>query len=240
MPANNKYLCPSKYPSMLKYTFAFLWFSVFLLGCNGQTETKPIAAAKPLTAEEKIYYDDATRLALRDLLKTDPPSVNIPEKETEKYLQALMAIHRYIIKKGSSLNEAAEIHTSESPEMYKFAIIVDSSARWIKHWVTYRDKTGDKMIDSLLAASNVEIETYSETPDRSIVFFKTTRPENIAALQKKFSAIKNSTPYSLSQKEVLHDITVHTEGDKRIFVFQSVPHNKSWKFVVDKDFNVTF
>jgi hypothetical protein len=209
------------------------------MGCNGQPETKPLSAAKPLTAEEKIYYDDATRLALRDLLKTDPNSINIPEKETEKYLHALMAIHRYIIKSGS-INEAADIHTSENPEMYKFAIIVDSSARWIKHWVTYRDKTRDKMIDSLLAAYSVNIETYSETPDRSIVFFKTSMPANIAALQKKFGAIKNSTPYSLSQKEVLQDITVRPEGNKWVFVFRSGSDNKSWKFVVDKDFNVSF
>ncbi len=139
----------------------------------------------------RAYYEDAARLALRELertrdLATEP--VELPAELVQTFYEALILVHNAVdLPARDAVVEAYAIHTFLHPELYSLVLSADTTRAWVKALRRGETVTGEPQVDKLLHQYELSLRRQSFVLDFFIL--QTKQPLNLPALARKFSEI---------------------------------------------------
>lgn len=147
-----------------------------------------------------VYYEDAARLALRELDKNgdlaDAP-VELPGELVDSFYQALILVYNAVaLPARHAVVEQYNIHTFRWPESYRLAIGVDSTQAWVQALRRGESFTGDPQVDFLLQDFGLRFGSYEQR--KKLLVLLAQKPLNMAALAKRFAALSgvyHAEPY---------------------------------------------
>lgn len=139
----------------------------------------------------QAYYEDAARLALRELGRTrdlaEAP-VELPDELVQTFYSALLLVHNAVdLPARKAVVEDYAIHTFYPPELHSLIISADTAAAWFKALRRGERVTGEVQVDQLL--QQYELYPHAQSYAFDFVELYTKRPLNLAALAKQFAGI---------------------------------------------------
>jgi len=141
---------------------------------------------------KNLYREDATRLALKHILKIEEyrlTMTEIPEELIYIYYNGLIHIYNDVELNGrDKIIDKYGIHTSKNPELYSISVGVDTSSVWVEAWRNGERLTGNPVIDTLMINYNLELAIYYGG-NFSTAILSSPTPINTTALSYKFSLI---------------------------------------------------
>lgn len=130
------------------------------------------------------YRADATVLAVRELRKTEPEAVEIPEALVEELYQALAAVWALDHPARDSVVERYAVHAFPDVSLSELFVGAEGGVAWIDRWLAGESPTGEPTVDSLILEFGLRItEAYSFGP-QPLVVIEAGRPLNTAALAR--------------------------------------------------------
>lgn len=145
------------------------------------------------------YYEDAARLALRELGKAgdlaDAP-VELPGELVDSFYQALVLVYNAVaLPARHAVVEQYNIHTFRWPDLHSLILGVDSTQAWVKALQRGEPLTGTLQIDQLLQEFDLHLSHFSQRLQLLVLYSQ--KLLNMAALAKYFTVIegvRHATP----------------------------------------------
>jgi hypothetical protein len=137
------------------------------------------------------YFEDAARLALRDLLPTGFAAIPIPRERIQPYYGALVAVYNAtLLPARDTVVEAYAIHTYPYPSTRSLVVAAASAETWVQHLIAGDVPTGNATVDDLLARYALTLGTVWHFRDgEALLTLTPDEPLNIAALAPLFSRV---------------------------------------------------
>ncbi len=137
------------------------------------------------------YFEDASRLALRDLLRTGFAAVPIPRERVQPYYDALVSVYNATaLPARDSVVDVYAIHTYPYPSTRSLVVAAASAEAWVQHLIAGDVPTGNATVDDLLARYALTLGTVWHFRDgEALLTLTPDEPLNIAALAPLFSRV---------------------------------------------------
>lgn len=139
----------------------------------------------------KLYWRDATALAIRELRKGKAPEqqeIEVPAALIQEIYDALIAVHRATaLAARDSVVSMFGIHTF--PEAQELIVGVDPTRAWTHAWANGVLETGNVAIDSLVARYGLTLRRYFAWSSRPAALLGRTWVLNVTALATRFEGI---------------------------------------------------
>lgn len=200
---------------------------------------------------QQAYYEDAARLALRELgRKTDLAAapVELPSELVQHFYQALILVYNAVdLPARDAVVKDYEIHTRAAPELYRVVLSVDTTIAWVKALRRGEALTGEPRVDELLQRYALKLERNSFAFDFFVL--QTQQPLNIAALAKQFSEIAGVYEAQRSiliggDSDIYASIKARNVELRYTFAWGDCPsgciYGHDWQFLVHEDGRVEF
>lgn len=238
--------------------------SLLSLSCSSGTDPEISGAAFDFTeiitvtgtnlpdSTRNLYKEDATRLALREILSvgsSDTGKVEIPDDLVNTIYNGLSHIYSSENAAKDSVFNLYSIHTSRWPVLHSLIVSVDSTKTWVKSWREGNRLTGNNKIDDIMNDYDLELENYyAWSFDHAVALFS-ENPVNIKALASLFgpiNGVRYSEPNSFAGDS--NNITAEDKESHWEFTFSvgwgdcpsGCISRHFWKFSVHPDGTVDF
>jgi hypothetical protein len=137
------------------------------------------------------YREDATRLALRDLLARGYDGIPIPREAVQPYYDALVFVYNATgLSARDTVVDVYSIHTSGNPTTRSLLLWLIGSEAWVQKLARGEIPTGEPAIDTLLARNSLSLGSVYVMHDGDVlVTLGPPEPVNIQALARLFRGI---------------------------------------------------
>ncbi len=137
------------------------------------------------------YFEDASRLALRDLLRTGFAGIRIPGERVQPYYDALVSVYNATaLPARDSVVDVYAIHTYPYPSTRSLVVGAANTEAWVQHLIAGEIPTGNATVDDLLARYSLTLSTVWQLRDgEALLVLTPDQPLNIAALAPLFSPV---------------------------------------------------
>ena len=139
------------------------------------------------------YYQDAARLALRHLFKSNDPEtlpIEIPQNLVDSIYSGLIRVYNCTKLPGVELIcRTNPVHTFPNPEMNLLIIGLDTSFAGFNAWENGNPITGINEIDVIILTYNLEISNFRKLTDHSFAILSSEDHLNLYALSSLFEHI---------------------------------------------------
>jgi len=177
--------------------------AVMLAACDTATAPRSMQSSvddSRLPADRRAaYFDDASRVALRDLVATGFREIRIPQEAVQPYYNALVSVYNAAaLPARDTVVDVYRIHTFALPATRSLYLVVGLNEVWA-HRLTHDSlPTGNILVDRLVTdfALSVDIVDTLFTGDLLIVL-RSAEPLNMAALAPQFrqaSGVHSANP----------------------------------------------
>ena len=179
----------------LLLTFFFL-SSAFEISANHL----PVNIENPIHARETIskyqqkkYYKDAVRLALR--LSSENKNYHalkaeVPSQLVSSIYNALVAVHLNGSEGAHAVTKTHKMHTFPDPNVDRFFVVYEKKASWAKPLRLGNLETGSEKVNKLLEKYGLVIDRNSEwDEENNALHIRAKEPLNITPLANDFKRI---------------------------------------------------
>ncbi|MFT4663275.1 MAG: hypothetical protein ACI8YQ_004510 [Polaribacter sp.] len=177
--------------------YCSLFILFFVSFAQAQTISSSCEAGDSL---KEFYIFDATKLAIRELYKTnseDTSSIIVNNTYTDEMLKPLLAVHQAIgLVARDEVVDFYNIHVLSEPVTNSFVLYADTSHSWAKQWLAAEifteEENIDMWVDSLeLFFPNSPEMIFDEVLGQSLlkVQIQTKQHLNLSPLLKEFLAV---------------------------------------------------
>ena len=137
------------------------------------------------------YFEDATRLALRDLLAGGYAEIPIPQEAVQPYYAALVLVYNATgLPARDSVVAVYDIHTFPSPTTRSLMLWVAGSEEWVQRLARRELPTGEPTVDSLLSRYSLSVGSAYTMHDGDVLLtLGPSEPLNVTALAPLFRGI---------------------------------------------------
>jgi hypothetical protein len=169
--------------------------AAMIVACDGATAPfsfKSTIDDSQVPAELRAAYrEDATRLALRDLIKGGFTEITIPNEPVQPYYDALVLVYNAtILPARDTVVDVYGIHTFPSPTTRSLLLELFATESWVQRLARREVPTGEPTVDSLLARYSLSVGTvYTMSTGNVLVTLASPEPLNIGALAPRFAGI---------------------------------------------------
>ena len=209
------------------------WLSVLaaaamIVACDGATAPRffksTIDDSQVPAPLREAYREDATRLALRDLLNGGFTEITIPNEPVQLYYDALVLVYNAtILPARDTVADVYRIHTFPSPTTRSLLLELFGTEAWVQRLARREVPTGEPTVDSLLARYALSVGSVYTMHDGDILItLGPPQPLNVQALALLFRGITgvrfsepngvlgdgNNIAGSVSESRVLLDYSV--------------------------------
>ena len=209
------------------------WLSVLaaaamIVACDGATAPfsfkSTVDDSQVPAALREAYREDATRLALRDLLNGGFTEITIPNEPVQLYYDALVLVYNAtILPARDTVADVYRIHTFPSPTTRSLLLELFGTEAWVQRLARREVPTGEPTVDSLLARYALSVGSVYTMHDGDILItLGPPQPLNVQALALLFRGITgvrfsepngffgdgNNIAGSVSESRVLLDYSV--------------------------------
>jgi hypothetical protein len=145
------------------------------------------------------YLEDASRLALRDLLAGGSDEISIPQDRVQAYYDALVLVHNAtLIPARDSVVDVYQIHTFPQPTTRSLYMIVAGDQQWAQRLALDSVPTGNAIVDQLLSDYDLSCDhVWNLSTGELLIVLRSADPLNIAALAPMFGSapgVRSSQP----------------------------------------------
>lgn len=146
---------------------------------------------------KKAYIEDAGILTLHIVQEVGSEvndQVELPNELLTALYNALIYVYNATdLAARDSVVDMYDIHVTHTWAIRSLIVAIDSTKAWTQAWRKGERFTGQQQIDWLMVKYGLELEKYYEFPWGHTVTLASSRPINMAALAKRFAAIKGVT-----------------------------------------------
>jgi hypothetical protein len=137
------------------------------------------------------YLEDATRLALRDLLAGGYAEIPIPRDAVQPYYDALVLVYNATgLPARDSVVDAYRIHTFPWPTTRSLMLWAAGSEAWVQRLARRELPTGEPTVDSLLSRYSLSVGSVYTMHDGDVLLtLGASEPLNVTALAPLFGGI---------------------------------------------------
>jgi len=180
----------------MKTRLSVLAAAAMIVACDGATAPSSFKSTvddsqvpAPLQA---AYREDATRLALRDLLKGGFTEVTIPNEPVQPYYDALVLVYNAtVLPARDTVVDVYNIHTFPSPTTRSLMLELFGSEEWVQRLARREVPTGEPTVDSLIVRYSLSVGSVYTLHDGDVlVTLGPPEPLNVQALALLFRGIK--------------------------------------------------
>jgi len=143
---------------------------------------------------KKAYIEDVGILTLRIVQEVGGEvndQVELPDELLTTLYNALIYVYNATdLATRDSVVDTYDIHVTHTWAIRSLIVAIDSTKAWTQAWRKGERLTGQQQIDGLMEKYDLELEKYYEFPWAHTVTLASSRPMNMAALAKRFAAIK--------------------------------------------------
>jgi len=176
------------------------WLSVLaaaamIVACDGATAPSffksTVDDSRLPTELRAAYREDATRLALRDLLAAGFTEISIPNDAVRPYYDALVLVYNATaLPARDTVVDVYGIHTFPSPTTRSLMLELFSSEQWVQRLARGEAPTGEPAVDSLLARYSLSLgSVYTLYNGDILLTLGPAEPLNVQALAPVFRGI---------------------------------------------------
>jgi hypothetical protein len=168
--------------------------AVIITGCDGATAPRSVRSTvddSRVPAELRAaYFEDASRLALRDLLANGFTEISIPGKAVRPYYDALVLVYNAnAIPARDTVVDIYRMHTI-GPTTRSLMLQLVGTETWVQHLARREIPTGDPTVDTLLARYALSVGSVYTLHDGDVLItLAPPEPLNIKALARLFNGI---------------------------------------------------
>lgn len=176
----------------MKPALSVLAAAAIIVACDGVTAPRFFKSTvddsqvpAPLRA---AYLEDATRLALRDLLARGYDQIEIPSAAVQVYYEALVLVHNATaLPARDSVTDVYQIRTFPQPATRSLYMIVGGEQAWAQRLVRDSLPTGDPVVDRLLTDYALAFDRVHQlSTGELLIVLRSARSLNVAALAPRF------------------------------------------------------
>jgi hypothetical protein len=169
--------------------------AAMIVACDGATAPRSFHSSRddsrvpaPLRA---AYLEDATRLALRDLLAGGYAEIPIPHDAVQPYYDALVLVYNAtVLPARDSVVDGYEIHTFPRPTTRSLMLRLVGSEAWVQRLARREVPTGEPTVDSLLARYALSVDGVHLLYDGDVLLtLRPAEPLNVQGLAPLFGGI---------------------------------------------------
>jgi hypothetical protein len=180
----------------MKTRLSVLAAAAMIVACDGATAPSSFKSTvddsqvpAPLQA---AYREDATRLALRDLLEGGFTEVTIPNEPVQPYYDALVLVYNAtVLPARDTVVDVYNIHTFPSPTTRSLMLELFGSEEWVQRLARREIPTGEPTVDSLIVRYSLSVgSVYTLYDGDVLVTLGPPEPLNVQALALLFRGIK--------------------------------------------------
>jgi len=170
--------------------------AVLVLACDGATAPRffksTIDDSQVPIELRTAYREDATRLALRDLLNDGFTEITIPSEPAQPYYDALVLVYNAtILPARDTVVDVYRIHTFPSPTTRSLLLELLGTEEWAQRLARREVPTGEPTVDSLLARYSLSVGSAFTMHDGDVlVTLGPPEPLNVQALALLFRGIQ--------------------------------------------------
>jgi len=179
----------------MKALSSVLVATTIVLGCDAATAPRffksTIDDSQVPPDLRAAYREDATRLALRDLLKGGFTEIAIPNEPVQPYYDALVLVYNAtILPARDTVVDVYRIHTFPVPTTRSLLLELFGSEAWVQRLARREVPTGEPTVDALLARYSLSIgSVYTMHDGDVLVTLAPPEPLNVQALAPLFQGI---------------------------------------------------
>lgn len=169
--------------------------AVIVVACDGATAPRSFRSTMddsqlpaPLRA---AYREDATRLALRDLLANGYTEIPIPSDAVQPYYDALVLVYNAtVLPVRDTVVDVYSIHTFPSPGTRSLLLELFGSEAWVQRLARRELPTGEPTVDALMERYVLSIgSVYTMSTGNVLLTLGSAEPLNVKALAPLFSGV---------------------------------------------------
>ncbi len=137
------------------------------------------------------YREDATRLALRDLLASGYTEIPIPSDAGQPYYDALVLVYNAtVLPARDTVVDVYSIHTFPWPTTHTLLLELFGNAEWGQRLARRELPTGEPTVDSLMERYSLSLgRAYTMTTGDVLATLGSVEPLNVKALASLFVGI---------------------------------------------------
>ncbi len=169
--------------------------AALIAACDGPTAPRSVQSSgddSRLPASVRATYDDdASCLAVRDVVAKGAPEVPIPPAAIQPYYDALVSVYNAsALPWRDTVVDVYQIHTFCSPALHRVTLGLAASEAWAQRLARREIPTGDASVDTLIARYALSVGYVSTLSNGDVlVTLVSTEPLNTTALSQLFVAI---------------------------------------------------
>lgn len=165
-----------------------------VLACDGATAPRSVQSTvddSRVPAELRAaYYDDAARLALRDLLAVGFSGIRIPGEAIRPYYNALVLVYNAgALPARDTVVDVYAIHTFVQPATRELYLLVADNQRWAQRLAHDSLPTGNASIDQLLEEYGLSFDRLHVLTGQLLIVLRSAAPLSMTGLASRFAGI---------------------------------------------------
>lgn len=176
----------------MKSSWSALLAVAFVAACESPTALRSFKSvvddSNVPPALRAAYFEDASRLALRDLLRVGFGQIAIPRESIQPYYDALVLVHNATpLPARDTVVDVYAIHTFPNPTTRSLLLQLVGSEPWVQRLARGEIPTGEQTVDDLLARYSLSLgSVYTMHDGDVLVTLGPQEPLNILALAPLF------------------------------------------------------
>jgi len=180
----------------MKPSWSALLAVAFVVACESPTALRSFRSAVDDSgvppALRAAYFEDASRLALRDLLRMGFGQISIPRESVQPYYDALVLVYNATpLPARDTVVDVYAIHTFPNPTTRSLLLQLLGSEPWVQRLARGEIPTGEQTVDDLLARYSLSLGSVYTMHDGDILLtLGSQEPLNIRALAPLFGEIR--------------------------------------------------
>jgi hypothetical protein len=177
----------------MKSVLSVLAAAAMMVACDGATAPSSFHStvddSRVPASLRAAYLEDATRLALRDLLAGGFAGIAVPRDAIQPYYDALVLVYNAtVLPARDSVTDVYQIHTFPQPATRSLYMIVAGDQQWAQRLALDSVPTGNAVVDRLLSEYALSFDhVHRMSAGELLIVLRATLPLNVAALAPKFA-----------------------------------------------------
>jgi hypothetical protein len=179
----------------MKSVSSVLAAAAMIVACDGATAPNSFRStiddSQVPEPVRSAYLEDASRLALRDLLADGYPEISIPDAAVQPYYDALVLVYNATaLPARDTVVDVYGIHTHGNPPTRSLLLWLVGTEEWVQRLARREVPTGEPSVDTLLARYSLSLGSVYVMHDGDVlVTFGPPEALNIRALAALFRGI---------------------------------------------------
>jgi len=167
-----------------------------IVACDGATVPRSIQSniddSRVPAALRAAYFEDASRMALRDLLTNGFNEVPIPREAVQPYYDALVLVYNATaLPARDTVVNVYQVHSFPQPATRGVYLLVADDQVWAQRLAADSLPTGNELVDQLLANYELSVDHVFRmtTTNEWLIVLRSAEPLNMAGLASSFEQV---------------------------------------------------